>query len=233
MNRKIIFNGIIVIIILLILNVISINSASATKLYLRPGYNLSEEPEPLLKDAFQGFYYDGKTATWDNYSLKGKINGTNYNYKLYLKSQNWFRYVDLKVEIIINGTTVATFSDVAVGPDYMASRETNSSGLDIDTSPGDDVKLKITRVGSNGHGAYGMLAFGNKYESWIEIPDNLRGDLNNNGISADAGDLVLMKLASIDEIMADSRYDLNENGTPADAGDLVLMKRASIAEITL
>ena len=62
---------------------------------------------------------------------------------------------------------------------------------------------------------------------------SLKGDLNSNGISADAGDLVLMKRASIGEIMADSRYDLNNNGVLADAGDLVLMKRASIAEITL
>ncbi len=61
----------------------------------------------------------------------------------------------------------------------------------------------------------------------------LKGDLNNNGIPADAGDLVLMKRASIEEISADSRYDLNNNGVPADAGDLVLMKRASIGEINL
>jgi hypothetical protein len=61
----------------------------------------------------------------------------------------------------------------------------------------------------------------------------LRGDLNNNGVSADAGDLVLMKRASIGEIIADSRYDLNNNERFADAGDLVLMKRASIGEIIL
>lgn len=61
----------------------------------------------------------------------------------------------------------------------------------------------------------------------------LRGDLNNNGWIADAGDLVLMKRASIGEIPADSRYDLNNNGWIADAGDLVLMKRASIGEINL
>lgn len=59
------------------------------------------------------------------------------------------------------------------------------------------------------------------------------GDLNGNGILADAGDLVLMKRASIGEIPADSRYDLNNNGQFADAGDLVLMKRASIGEINL
>ncbi len=60
-----------------------------------------------------------------------------------------------------------------------------------------------------------------------------KGDLNGNGQPADAGDLVLMKRASIGEIPADSRYDLNNNGQLADAGDLVLMKRASIGEINL
>jgi arylsulfatase A-like enzyme len=66
----------------------------------------------------------------------------------------------------------------------------------------------------------------------ILIP-SLKGDMNGNGVSADAGDLVLMKRASIGEIPADSRYDLNKNGQNADAGDLVLMKRASIGEIML
>ena len=60
-----------------------------------------------------------------------------------------------------------------------------------------------------------------------------KGDLNNNGVSADAGDLVLMKRASTGEIQADPGYDLNGNGQDADAGDLVLMKRASTGEIIL
>ena len=61
----------------------------------------------------------------------------------------------------------------------------------------------------------------------------LKGDLNNNGLSADAGDLVLMKRASVGEITGDWKYDLNENDIIADAGDLVLMKRASVGEIVL
>ena len=65
------------------------------------------------------------------------------------------------------------------------------------------------------------------------ITGNAAGDLNGNGISADAGDLVLMKRASIGEIQADFGYDLNNNGQFADAGDLVLMKRASIGGIDL
>lgn len=76
---------------------------------------------------------------------------------------------------------------------------------------------------------------GNNYGAYrdIKVSSVLKGDLNGNGISADAGDLVLMKRASIGEITADSRYDLNCNGQPGDAGDLVLMKRASIGEINL
>ncbi|HWQ96078.1 MAG TPA: S-layer protein domain-containing protein [Candidatus Methylomirabilis sp.] len=72
-----------------------------------------------------------------------------------------------------------------------------------------------------------ILRFYPKVDSIIGEID-IRGDLNNNGIQIDAGDLVLMKRASIGEIQADYRYDLNNNGQFADAGDLVLMKRASI-----
>ena len=61
----------------------------------------------------------------------------------------------------------------------------------------------------------------------------VKGDINSNEVSGDAGDLVLMKRASIGEIQTDSKYDLNDNGQIADAGDLVLMKRASIGEINL
>lgn len=64
-------------------------------------------------------------------------------------------------------------------------------------------------------------------------PQWLRGDLNHNGIPADAGDLVLMERATIGEIPATSEYDLNWNGIPADAGDLELMKLASVGYIDL
>jgi len=58
-----------------------------------------------------------------------------------------------------------------------------------------------------------------------------RGNLNGNGVSADADDLDLMGQASIGEISSDSRYDLNNNEIPADAGDLVLIKQASEGNI--
>jgi hypothetical protein len=61
----------------------------------------------------------------------------------------------------------------------------------------------------------------------------LKGDLNNNCESADAGDVVLMLRASVGDISGDMRYDLNENDIIADAGDVVLMLRASVGDIEL
>ena len=61
----------------------------------------------------------------------------------------------------------------------------------------------------------------------------LKGDLNNNGISADAGDRAMMKDASVGKITADWRYDLNTNGISADAGDRAMMKDASVGKIEL
>ncbi len=61
----------------------------------------------------------------------------------------------------------------------------------------------------------------------------LVGDLNNEGKSADAGDLVLMNRAVLWEIPGDWLWDLNHNDRIADAGDLVLMNRAVLGEIIL
>jgi len=61
----------------------------------------------------------------------------------------------------------------------------------------------------------------------------LKGDLNNDGTSADAGDLAKMKDASVGKITADWKYDLNTNGMFADAGDRGMMKDASVGKIEL
>ena len=61
----------------------------------------------------------------------------------------------------------------------------------------------------------------------------LKGDLNNNGISADAVDLLMMIDASVGKITPDWRYDLNHNGIPADAVDLLMMIDASVGKIVL
>ena len=61
----------------------------------------------------------------------------------------------------------------------------------------------------------------------------LKGDLNNNGISADAGDLAMIEDASVGKITPDWRNDLNTNGIFADAGDRAMMKDASVGKIEL
>ncbi len=61
----------------------------------------------------------------------------------------------------------------------------------------------------------------------------LKGDLNNNGIPADIGDVAMMWSAWKGEITADYRYDLNNNGIPADIGDVAMMWSAWKGEIVL
>ena len=60
-----------------------------------------------------------------------------------------------------------------------------------------------------------------------------KGDINDNGIAADAGDLAKMKDASVGKISADVTYDLNTNGLLAGAGDLAMMKDASVGKVEL
>lgn len=61
----------------------------------------------------------------------------------------------------------------------------------------------------------------------------LKGDLNNNCLQADAGDLAKMKDAAVGKIISDAFYDLNENGLYADAGDVAKMKDATVGKIEL
>ena len=61
----------------------------------------------------------------------------------------------------------------------------------------------------------------------------LKGDLNNNGIPADIGDVAMMWSAWKGEITADYRYDLNNNGILADIGDVAMMWSAWKGEIVL
>ena len=61
----------------------------------------------------------------------------------------------------------------------------------------------------------------------------IKGDLNNNGKSADAGDVSLMLKGSVLIIEPDWRYDLNNNGKLADAGDVLLILKASVGYIEL
>ncbi len=70
-------------------------------------------------------------------------------------------------------------------------------------------------------------------ETVVDILMALKGDLNNNCMQADAGDVAMMKDASVGKISADWRFDLNNNGLNADAGDVAMMKDASVGKIDL
>jgi hypothetical protein len=61
----------------------------------------------------------------------------------------------------------------------------------------------------------------------------LKGDLNNNCVQADAGDLAKLKDASVGKIGANKTFDLNNNTINADAGDLAKLKDASVGKIEL
>ena len=61
----------------------------------------------------------------------------------------------------------------------------------------------------------------------------LKGDLNNDGAVADAGNIAMMSDASVGKITPDWRYDLNTNGDLADAGDQAMLKDASVGKIEL
>jgi hypothetical protein len=137
-----------------------------------------------------------------------------------------------------------TYSNNGTGIPSVTVNLTNASGVIAITTTNASGNYSFTNVipGNYNVNTSKPMFFGNSTGSVVVIAGSrstvnqilwLKGDLNNNGISADAGDLVLMKRAAIGEISADFRYDLNNNGILADAGDLVLMKRAAIAEIIL
>lgn len=60
-----------------------------------------------------------------------------------------------------------------------------------------------------------------------------KGDLNNDGASADADDRAMTKDSSVGMVTPDWKYDLNNDGKYADAGDLAMRKDASAGKVEL
>jgi len=60
-----------------------------------------------------------------------------------------------------------------------------------------------------------------------------KDNFNNNGNVTEAGDLAMMKDASVFKIDADLKYDLNANGIYADAGDSAMLRDAAAGKIEL
>jgi hypothetical protein len=65
------------------------------------------------------------------------------------------------------------------------------------------------------------------------ISSYLRGDLDHNGVAADAADVAMMIDASVGDITPNPEYDLDGNDNNADAADVAMMIDASVGDITL
>jgi parallel beta-helix repeat protein len=178
----------------------------------------------------------GVTLDGSNGNILQGLRTLNNYYGIYLKNSS---INNLIFHNIISNNTINGYDDYSAnrwdsgypsGGNYWS----DYTGIDLKGGSNQD-QPGIDGIGDTPHYIDGGAGAYDRYPFMISNGWNLpaKGDLNGNGIPADAGDLVLMKRASIGEIQADSRYDLNNNGQNADAGDLVLMKRASIGEITL
>jgi parallel beta-helix repeat protein len=160
------------------------------KLYLTANHTsnyLSNYPNPLLIKAYEKVINSGEYRTWGNYSLKGDINGTSYSYRLYLGSDSSTTF---KIEVIINGTTVATFPLLTVPYDpYYQPFSGNVIGLDPTTQSGDEVMLKITKIS----GGIGSISYAGT-ASYITIPPLVTQRIIQSKIdAAEPGDTIIIE----------------------------------------
>ncbi|MHC1593402.1 MAG: carboxypeptidase regulatory-like domain-containing protein, partial [Methermicoccaceae archaeon] len=67
----------------------------------------------------------------------------------------------------------------------------------------------------------------------VNMQLRLRGDIDNNGVQADAVDLNMMVQAVVHDLQSDKYFDLDQNGNEADAVDLNMMVQAVVHDIVL
>lgn len=158
---------------------------TTTMLYLRPDLTgppyedyVSEDPETSGEYATRQISDDGDYLTWGNYTLKEDINGTLYSYEIYFASGSSTTF---KLEIIVDGITVATFSPLTVphDPYYLLFSE-EITGMDPTTSDGDEVILKVTKIS----GGTGAVLFGTGAYSRITMPSIDIADYGDDIINA-------------------------------------------------
>ena len=158
---------------------------TTTMLYLRPDLTgppysdyLSEECETSGGHVKEHISGDGDYLIWGNYTLKEDIHGTLYSYWVYFASESSATF---EIEILINGTTVAAFSNLTVlyDPYYLPFSE-EVTGLDPTTADGDEVVLKITKVS----GGNGSVLFGTGADSHIALPSIDIADYGDDIINA-------------------------------------------------
>ena len=158
---------------------------TTTRLYLRPDLTgppydnyLSEDPDTSGWYAKEPISNDGDNLTVGNYTLKEDINGTLYSYWIYFASESSTTF---EIEIIVNGTTVATFTSLTVPyNEYYLPFSEEITGMDPTTSEGDEVILKITKTS----GGEGWVLFGTGWRSHITMPSIDIADYGDDIINA-------------------------------------------------
>jgi hypothetical protein len=182
----------------------------------------------------------GKSRTWGYYYLNGDIRGTSYSYRLDLMSghPNHPELISelsttFKIEIIINGITVATFPLITVqyDPEYQPQTFSGTvTGLDPTTSSGDEVVFKITRIS----GDIGTIYFGSSHGSYITIPP-----LAPQSIQLIEGDVTMDEHVTMADAMFIAQYkaglrSLNasqlECADTTDDGDVTMADAMHIAQ---
>ena len=94
--------------------------------------------------------------------------------------------------------------------------DSNGNYIITDVAPG-DYTLTVSKIRFWSNSSSVTVTSGETVTAHFALW--LKGDLNNNGLAADAGDQAMMTDASVGKITPDWRYDLNTNGDLADAGD--------------
>ena len=201
-----------------------------------------------------GNYTDENDVLWCifNYTTNASIGTPPGIYHLQVNATDLLGNYNNTVSITLNVTSPETGS--ITGKITYSNNETGIEGVTVNLTKGGSVEY-TTVTNETGYYNFTEVIPGSYYvnASKPRFWDNstevtviegatttvdtimlwLKGDLNNNGMSADPGDLAKMKDASVGKITPDWKYDLNNNGIFADPGDLAKMKDASVGKIVL
>jgi hypothetical protein len=138
-----------------------------------------------------------------------------------------------KLTYACNGTAIAAVSvNLTQNGSLIVATTTNGSGVYAfaDRSPG-EYAVNASKLRFWPNSTQVTITAGATVTANLMLW--LKGDLNNNCLQADAGDLAKMKDAAVGKISSDPFYDLNENGLYVDAGDVAKMKDATVGKIEL
>ena len=142
-----------------------------TRLYLRGStFYLSKDSGSECYQAV--FEQVNQYGIWDDYFLKGDIEGTKYDYCIYLASVGTTTF---EIEFIIDGATVATDTIIADSTQYLPYCAT-IQGSDPETSSGDEVEVKIKAL--SGHVGGVIWGAGQPCNSYITVPSSSNGLLD-------------------------------------------------------